>query len=166
MIKITLKIILFLVASFLITSFFNISYEHYIIFILCISNIILFGILKSNLTNHVSTNVYDKNGLLAHEWVLNYSKGYKVTTIYDEIADSWTVRHSRTQENLDGYKGNRIKDEIDFNIANVDRRFTPYDLSSSNGGKSKDRQPNVGKMMEIKNKMKVIRQTRKRNLTT
>jgi len=127
MIKLVFTGTLFLISSLLITEFFNISFEHYIIFILCISNIILFCILKNNTTNHVLTNVYDKNGKVAHEWVIIDSNGYKVTGIYDEVVDAWMVKHSRTQDNLDRYKGNRIKDEIEFNIANVNSSFTPYE---------------------------------------
>lgn len=161
MIKSILKIILFLAISFLITWVFKIKYEHYIIFILCISNIILFDILKSNPTNHVLTNVYDKHGLLAHEWVLKNSNGYKVTTIYDEISRSWTVRHSHTQKSLDCFIGNRIKDEIEFNIANVDSSFVPYDLANTKWGERKDRSPSVRKVLVVKKIKKVNRRPRK-----
>ena len=79
--------------------------------------------------NFILTNVYDSNGLIAHEWVVHNSGGYRVTAAYDERLKSWTVKHSRTQINLNRHldRSQRISEEMKFSINFIDKDMKSFE---------------------------------------
>jgi len=66
------------------------------------------------------TNIYDEDQLTGHEWNQFVSEGHWVKMIYDEKREKFTVKHYRTDKNLEkNGKDSRIKEELNYNIEHV-----------------------------------------------
>lgn len=62
------------------------------------------------------TRIYDENAEIGHEWTQKVSDGHWATSVYDERTQKFTVRHLRTNENLENNDFNaRALEELGYN---------------------------------------------------
>lgn len=62
------------------------------------------------------TRVYDKDSEIGHEWTQKVSDGHWATSVYDEKTKKFTVRHLRTNENIEKNDFNaRALEEFGYN---------------------------------------------------